>query len=53
MTSSGNETFLKEKYKIGSSIFYDYDKALIYYLQEKNRTSAGGDIETIKYWDFG
>lgn len=53
MTSSGSETFLKEKYKVGTSYYSDYDMALIASIQEQNSTSAGSVIEVIRYWDFG
>ena len=53
MTSSGNETFLKEQYKVGSSYYSDYDQALIASIREENSTSAGSNIEVIRYWDFG
>lgn len=53
MTSSGNETFLKEQYKVGSSYYSDCDQALIASIIEKNSTNAGYDIKVIRYWDFG
>lgn len=53
MTSNGNDTFLKEKYNVGGSTFNDINQALSYYLVETTKTSGVGNIEVIRYWDFG
>ena len=53
MTSNGNDTFLKESYMVGNSVFNDYTQALIQSINEQNSTSAGSGIETVEYWDFG
>ena len=53
MTNNGNETFLKEQYKVGNSYYSDYYHALIESIREENSTNAGSNIEITRYWDFG
>lgn len=50
---TGVDSFVKTKYKVANSIVNDYSMALQQSIVEAKSTSAGSEIEVVRYWDFG
>lgn len=44
MTSNSNNTFLKNTYQVGNSVFNSYEEALCYLNKEKNYTTNATEI---------
>ena len=52
MTTNGTDSLYITEYKVGSSVFRNYDDALIHYLRERQSTSCVTGIEVIRGHEY-